>query len=236
MPDPLTIASVASTGLSIIGGFADRNRQKRVQQKQLELAINADRRAQQQFDRDIDREAYFFDKLSGPAVENLRRYYAKQTPDSLKRRGLQENAKRFEEASESVRQNLAQRGIQYDSGIALAADLYLDTSRAQSDADILANAENLAAQIQGQALQLGQSNATPYAGSNAAAIGASTSANAATILGNQPNPSEGLVEGLRDATNTIKENPDIFDFGGKGSNKRTSDRVGKLPDYNPNIV
>lgn len=90
----------------------------------------------------------------GGIEDNLADYYGSLTPEYYEARGLEAFQKEQQGALESVRETLAQRGIE-DSGVAAATEISFAQEGAQQRTTIRANAPSMAAEEQRSFLQVG---------------------------------------------------------------------------------
>lgn len=127
-----------------------------------------------------------FKDTYGTIEKNLSQYYNSLTPEFYEARGLETFQKEQQFALESVRTNLAQRGIE-DSGIAAATEIGFAQEGAVQRSQIRANAPSLAAEEQRGFLQvgLGQNPGDSYSRALAdrSASASNTAANANAAAG-----------------------------------------------------
>ena len=138
---------VAVAGASVVGGVmasnsASKDRKAAGQASAAELEF-----AQQQYD---DWQAVY-----GPLEQNLANYYSNLTPDYYEVQGIEMFEKERAAESERLREILAQRGLDPDSGIAAGLELEQSIDAAQTRAGIRVDAERMAREDQLRFLQVG---------------------------------------------------------------------------------
>lgn len=103
----------------------------------------------------------------GPVQDNLADYYDTLTPEYYATMGLEEFEKERSQAMEQLSTNLAQRGIATNSGIGLQLKTNMDTSAAETRANIRRAAPTEVVQQKQNFLQIGlsQNPATDVTGS-----------------------------------------------------------------------
>lgn len=138
--------ATAIVGSAVIGGAVASN-----------SASKAAKSAKQSSDAQMQFE---YDKLAeweeayGPIEDNLSQYYQNLTPEYYEVQGLEAFEQEQQQSLQTVRENLAQRGIG-DSGIAAQAEIQFGQQEALGRAKIRTEAPRKVAEEQARFLQVG---------------------------------------------------------------------------------
>lgn len=138
---------VAVAGASVISGVAS----SKAASKQAKAASKASD-AQLAFEQeryDDWKEVY------GPLQDNLSNYYSNVTPDYYATAGLETFEQQYQIGLQRLDENLAQRGIDPSSGIAVSMESQAELNAAETRAQIRRDAPRQAAEDKSRFLQIG---------------------------------------------------------------------------------
>lgn len=164
--------AVAIAGAAVAGSVISSQSAKKSSQAASKSASNELEFNQKQYDD--------WQSVYGPVQDNLSDYYSTLSPDYYATMGLEAFEKERTQAQEQLTTNLAQRGINPSSGLAMQLETNLDTQAAEKRADIRRAAPAMVAQDQQNFLSIGM-------GRNPAAGVAGTLANQTAYNQNQAN-------------------------------------------------
>lgn len=176
-------------------GLTDYSGQVKVQENANYAAAQATNTANNQlaFVKEMAQEQLAFSReqyadwqaVYGDIQKNLGAYYESLSGDSMAAQQLSAQAREYADAYRKVNQQLAQRGLS-QSGIAVAQDVAMASTSANTRAGIRAGAEDLARTKQAGFLQLGLNSQ-------------------ASLLGNIGTASSNLINGTASASNSLMQ-------------------------------
>lgn len=143
----MTWGVVAVTGATVVGGVMAKNSADKASKRANAASAAELAFAQQQYDD--------WNNIYGPIQENLASYYNKVSPEYYSSIGLEAFQQEQQVSMQRIRESLAQRGIDPDSGIAVSLENQAELSGAETRAKIRRDAPRQAMEDKSRFLQIG---------------------------------------------------------------------------------